>query len=97
MEAGIHIPMMQIFPYHNLLFGITKSPDTDVCVFVLVCFTPFMLLTKIIFLNLLYFNEFKGQSSSFPYANPINSRGLILTGTNRVDAPFTLKPHQKTK
>lgn len=49
MEAGIHIPMMQIFPYYNLLFGVTKNPDTDVYVFVLVFFTPLMLLTKVIF------------------------------------------------
>lgn len=49
MEARICIPMMQIFPCNNLLVSVNESPDTDVCVFVLVFFITLMLLTKMIF------------------------------------------------
>lgn len=59
MGAGICIPMMQIFPYNNLLVSVNKSPDTDVSVFVLLFFITLMLLTKIIFKNLLYLMNLK--------------------------------------
>lgn len=71
MEARICIPTMQIFPCNNLLVSVNESPDTDVYVFVLVFFITLMLLTKIIFKNLLYLMNLKVNPLPFHMQIPL--------------------------
>lgn len=62
---------MQIFPCNNLLVSVNESPDTDVYVFVLVFFITLMLLTKIIFKNLLYLMNLKVNPLPFHMQIPL--------------------------
>lgn len=71
MEARICIPTMQIFPCNNLLVSVNESPDTDVYVFVLVFFITLMLLSKIIFKNLLYLMNLKVNPLPFHMQIPL--------------------------